>query len=144
MYTRIGVESDCLLESLYHFGVDLAKTNTKWYKDPTCINISKNKFIFIGYKNSTDCFSQVMINCKGIDVPNTLTDNYALRNYLSNVVKSKAQKENKRGEYKLWENAQKHDPSICGAYISYWDFDSAESVGKPNCNCEFPSDDWVW
>jgi hypothetical protein len=29
MYTRIGVESDCLLESLYHFGVDLAKTNTK-------------------------------------------------------------------------------------------------------------------
>jgi hypothetical protein len=62
-----------------------------------------------------------MIKCRGIDVADTLTDNYALRNYLPNVVKSKAQKENKRGEYTLWENVQKHDPSICGAYISHWD-----------------------
>jgi hypothetical protein len=62
-----------------------------------------------------------MMKRKGIDVPDTLTDNYALRNYLSNVVKSKSQKENNRGEYTLWENVQKHDPSICGAYISCWD-----------------------
>jgi hypothetical protein len=61
-----------------------------------------------------------MIKCKGRDVPDTLTDNYALCNYLFNVVKSKLQKESKQGEYTLQENVQKHDPSICGAYISYW------------------------
>jgi hypothetical protein len=106
----IPVKPDRIPAWLDHFGVD-----------PACINIAKNQFIFIGYKNSMDCFSQVMIKYKEIDVPDTLTDNYALRNYLPNVVKSKAQKENKRGEYTLWENVQNHDPSICGAYISYWD-----------------------
>jgi hypothetical protein len=121
MDAGIPVEWDGLPAWLDHFGVDLAKTNTKWYKDPACVNIAKNQFIFIGFKNSTDCFSQVMIKCKGVDIPNTLTDNYALRNYLPNVVKSKSQKENKRGEYTLWGNVQKHNPSICGAYISYYD-----------------------
>jgi hypothetical protein len=119
---------------LDHFGVDLAKQNTKWYKDPACVNIAKNQFIFIGFKNSTDCFSQVMIKCRGIDVADTLTDNYALRNYLPNVVKSKAQKENKRGEYTLWENVQKHDPSICGLYISYWDYLKIEKGKKVTNN----------
>jgi hypothetical protein len=27
---------------IYHFGVDFAKTNTKWYVDIACINIPKN------------------------------------------------------------------------------------------------------
>jgi hypothetical protein len=62
-----------------------------------------------------------MIKCKEIDVPDILTDNYVLCNYLPNVVKSKAQKENKQGEYTLWENVQKHNTSICMANISFWD-----------------------
>jgi hypothetical protein len=115
----IPVKPDGIPAWLDHFEVNLTKRNTKWYKDPACINIAKNQFIFIGYNNSTDCFSQVMIKSREIDVPDTLTDNYTLRNYLPNVVKSKAQKENKRGEYTLWENVQKHDPSICETYISY-------------------------
>jgi hypothetical protein len=60
---------------IHHFGMDLAKTNTKWYEDPACINIAKNQFIFIGYKSVADCFSQVMIKCKSVDVPDTMTDN---------------------------------------------------------------------
>jgi hypothetical protein len=62
-----------------------------------------------------------MIKCKGVDIPNTLTDNYALGNYLLNPVKSKTQKENKQGENMLLENVQKQEKSIYGAYISYWD-----------------------
>jgi hypothetical protein len=65
IYVGIVVESDGLAGWLDDFGVDLAKTNMKWYKDPLCINIAKNQFIFIAYKNSTDCFSQVMIKFKG-------------------------------------------------------------------------------
>jgi hypothetical protein len=101
-------------------GVDLAKTNTEWYKDPVCINIAKNQFICIEYKNATDCFSQVMIRCRGVDVPDTMTDNWALRNYIPNAVRSHSQRDNKRRCYTLWENVQKHDPSVCGVYISYW------------------------
>jgi hypothetical protein len=63
----------------------------------------------------------MIIKCKGVDVRDILTENYVLGNYLPNVVKSKAQKENKQGEYTLWKNVQKYDPSICGVYISYWD-----------------------
>jgi hypothetical protein len=82
MGTHVGIpmESDGLPAWLDYFGVDLAKANTKWYKNPACFNIAKNQFIFISFNNSTDCFSQVMIKCNGVDVPDTLTDNYALCN----------------------------------------------------------------
>jgi hypothetical protein len=63
-HAGIPVESDGLPAWIDHFSSDLPKTNTKLYKNPTCINISKNKFIFTGYKNSTDCFSQIMIKCR--------------------------------------------------------------------------------
>jgi hypothetical protein len=61
----IPMKPDGIPEWFDHFGVDLAKTNTKWYRDSACINIAKNQFIFIGFKNSTDCFLQVIAKCKG-------------------------------------------------------------------------------
>jgi hypothetical protein len=45
---HIPWEEDGIPAWIYHFGVDLVKTNTEWYKDPACINIVKNQFIFIG------------------------------------------------------------------------------------------------
>jgi hypothetical protein len=84
----IPCEDDGIPGWIHHFCVDMAKTNTKWYEDPACINIAKNQFIFIGYKNATDCFSQVMIRCRNVDLPETMTDNWALRNYLPNATKT--------------------------------------------------------
>jgi hypothetical protein len=43
----IPVKPDGLPAWLDRFGVDLGKTNTKWYKDQACVNMAKNKFIFI-------------------------------------------------------------------------------------------------
>jgi hypothetical protein len=73
IYNSMGTDAGIPVE-WDNFGVDLARTNTKWYKDSACINIAKNQFIFMGYKNSTDCFSQIMIKCKEIDVPHILTE----------------------------------------------------------------------
>jgi hypothetical protein len=117
----IPCEDDGIPGWIHHFNIDLAKNNTKWYENPACINIAKNQFIFIGYKNATDCFSQVMIRCRNVDLPETMTDNWALPNYLPNAVRSQSQRDNKRGSFILWENVQKHDPSVCGAYVSYWE-----------------------
>jgi hypothetical protein len=139
----IPCEDDGIPAWIHHFGVDLAKTNTKWYKDPACINIAKNQFIFIGYKNATDCFSQVMIRCRNVDLPETMTDNWALRNYIPNAVRSHSQRENKRGCYTLWENVQKHDPSVCGTYISYWDlWLQMQTLCNQQINISFPVVIW--
>jgi hypothetical protein len=50
-----------------------------------------------------------------------MTDNWALRNYIPNAFQSQSQIDNTRWSFTLWENVQKHDPSVCGAYVSYWD-----------------------
>jgi hypothetical protein len=120
----ISCEEDGIPEWIHHFGMNLAKINTEWYKDPVCINIAKNQFIFIGYKNATDCFSQVMIKCKNVDLPETMMDNWALHNYIPNAIQSHSQRDKKRGCFTLWENVQKHDPSVYRTYISYLDTDA--------------------
>jgi hypothetical protein len=82
----IPCEEEGIPARIHYFGVDLAKTNTEFYKDPAYINIAKNQFVFIGFKNAADCFSQVMIKCKGVDVPDTMTDNWTFGNYIPNTI----------------------------------------------------------
>jgi hypothetical protein len=38
----IPCEDDGIPGWIHHFSIDLAKTNTKWYQNPACINIAKN------------------------------------------------------------------------------------------------------
>jgi hypothetical protein len=83
--------------------------------------LSKNQYIFIGFKNSTGWVQYIELLRDGVSVQDTMIDRYQIRNYIPNVVKAKKQRENKRGVYTIWENVQQHDPSMCGTYISYWD-----------------------
>jgi hypothetical protein len=72
---------------------------------------------------------------KRVDVADTLTDNYTLCNYLP---KTKSQKENKRGEYTLWENVHKYDPSICKTYVWYYVWMQQQASSHQTVTVSFP------
>jgi hypothetical protein len=85
------------------------------------VNIAKNQFFFIGFKNATDCISSLQVVHKGLIVSELFQDQHNRYSFVFNQVKSYSQKENKRDSYTLWENIQSHNPSVCGVYISYWE-----------------------
>jgi hypothetical protein len=76
----------------------------KWWDDPTCKNLAKNQFIFIGFKNATDCIQYIDLLRDDIPVQDTIIDRYQIHNYISNIIKAKNQRENKCGSYTIWEN----------------------------------------
>jgi hypothetical protein len=92
--------------------------NTKWWEDNTCKNLTKNQFIFIGFKNATDCIQYIELLRDDVPVQDTMIDNYQIRNYIPNVVKTKSQRENKCRSFTIWENVQEYDSSMCSTYIS--------------------------
>jgi hypothetical protein len=85
------------------------------------VNIAKNQFFFIGYKNATDCIASLQVIHNGIIINELFQDQYNRHSFVFNQVKSYSQKENKRDSYTLWENDESHNPSVCGVYISYWE-----------------------
>jgi hypothetical protein len=56
-----------------------------------------------------------------MDIESTMQDKYSIRSYLVNVVKALMEKNQKRDRFTLWENANTHNPSIYGIYLSYLD-----------------------
>jgi hypothetical protein len=53
-------------------------------------------------------------------------------------MKPKTDKENKANSFTLWENANKHDNSICSQYLSMWDLLQAQQTGTNSIHVSFP------
>jgi hypothetical protein len=101
-----------------------------WSKIPAFVDIAKITYLFIGFKNTTDCIKYYRIQHNGRDIGPTIKDKVQLENYLLNVMRPKSDKENKANSFTLWEDARSHNVSVCGQYISMWDIYQASLTGE--------------
>jgi hypothetical protein len=111
---------------------------TNWTTIPALVDIAKITYIFIGFKNATDCIRYYRIVHNGKDVGPTIKDKVQLESYLYNVMKPKTDKENKANSFTLWEEANGHNISVCGQYISMWDIYQAYLQGNSSIHVNFP------
>jgi hypothetical protein len=102
------------------------------------VDIAKTTYFFIGFKNSTDCIKYYRITHNGRDVGPSIKDKVQIESYLYNVMKPKTDKENKANSYTLWEEANAHNNSVCGQYISMWDLYQAQLQGTNSLHVNFP------
>jgi hypothetical protein len=114
------------------------ETWTDWTTVPALVDIAKITYLFVGFKNSTDCIKFYRIVHNGRDVGPSIKDKVQIESYLYNVMKPKTDKENKANSYTLWEDAYTHNPSVCGQYISMWDIYQAKLSGTSMIHVNFP------
>jgi hypothetical protein len=96
-------------------------TTNHWYDDPKLVALAKSQYMFTGFKSATDVIYQYKVTHNGLDITGTLVQKAPLESYLFNAQKPKSEWENKAGTMTLWEDAHKHDTSVCGQYFSYWE-----------------------
>jgi hypothetical protein len=92
-----------------------------WPQEPGFIESAKRTYIFVGFKNATDAISTYRITHNNLDIGESQTATAQLESFLYNVMKPKCDKENKRNTHTLWEDAHKHNASVCGKYFSHWE-----------------------
>jgi hypothetical protein len=114
------------------------ETWTDWTTVPALVDIAKITYLFIGFKNATDCIKFYRIVHNGRDVGPSIKDKVQIESYLYNVMKPKTDKENKAHSFTLWEDAHSHNPSICGQYISMWDIYQELLAGNSMIHVNFP------
>ena len=80
---------------------------------------TKNIFVFLGLKNSTDCIGEYAVYHKGKQVSGTLQSNGTVESFLYHTYRSESDLMNKTGIHSIAEQIQKYDYlSSCGEYIS--------------------------
>jgi hypothetical protein len=60
---------------------------TDWSTIPTFVDIAKITYLFIGFKNATDCIKYYRIQHNGRDIGPTIKDKVQLESYLLNVMR---------------------------------------------------------
>jgi hypothetical protein len=114
------------------------ETWTDWTTVPALVDIAKITYLFIGFKNATDCIKYYRVTHNGRDVGPSIKDRAQLESYLYNVMKPKTDKENKANSFTLWEEANAHNISVCGQYISMWEIYQAQLQGNSSIHVHFP------
>jgi hypothetical protein len=109
-----------------------------WTTIPAFVDIAKITYLFIGFKNATDCIKFYRIQHNRRDIGPTIKDKVQLESYLLNVIRPKTDKENKANSFTLWEDAHNHSVSVCGQYISMWDIYQASLTGGNALHVTFP------
>jgi hypothetical protein len=94
-------------------------------------------YFFIGFKNATDCIASYRITHNNLDIGESSVATAQIESFLFNVMQPKCEKENKRNTHTLWEEAHKHNPSICGKYFSLWELYQA-SLTSRKLRVQFP------
>jgi hypothetical protein len=134
-----------LFQGLFHILLTNAHpdflNNTEWWTDWSTIlalvDIAKITFLFIGFKNSTDCIKYYRITHNGRDVGPSIKDKVQIESYLYSVMKPKTDKENKANSYSLWDEIHGHNNSFCGQYISMYDLYQAQLQGTNSIHVNF-------
>jgi hypothetical protein len=68
------------------------QNKANWWEDPCCVNLAKNQYIFIGFKNTTDYIQFIELYVNDVPVADTMINNYQPCNYTPNVVRSLSQR----------------------------------------------------
>jgi hypothetical protein len=111
---------------------------TDWTEVPAFVDIDKISYLFIRFKNATDCIKYCRIQHNGRDIGPTIKDKVQLESYLLNVMRPKSDKENKANSFTLWEDAHSHSVSVCEQYINMWDIYQASLTGENSLHVTFP------
>jgi hypothetical protein len=74
---------------------------TDWTTRLVLVDVAKNTFFFVGFKNSTDCISYYRITHNGGDIGPSIKDRAHIENYLFNVMKPVTDKANKENSHTL-------------------------------------------
>jgi hypothetical protein len=70
--------------------------HTDWTQNPDMVNICKNEFFFINYKNTIDCISSLQVVHNGIIINELFQNQYNRHSFVFNQVKSYGQKKIKQ------------------------------------------------
>jgi hypothetical protein len=78
------------------------QNKANWWDDHYCVNLAKNQYIFIGFKNATNCIQFIELYVNNVPVADTMINDYQICNYTPNVVRGLSQRQNKRGLFTTW------------------------------------------
>jgi hypothetical protein len=109
-----------------------------WDNNPLLIDIAKHQYIFVGFKNATDCIGEIKIISEAQTIEDTTMTHYQICSFALNTVKPKMEKDNKRNVFTLWENVHKFNQSVCGTYISYYDLYKQKIAYTNKIHVRFP------
>jgi hypothetical protein len=108
-----------------------------WANDPEYVEIARCTYLFIGFKDATDCISSYRITHNNLDIGETSTATAQLESFLYIMMKPQCEKENKRNTHSLWENVHKHNPFVCGKYFSLCELYQASLLSR-KLRVQFP------
>jgi hypothetical protein len=112
-----------------------------WSTIPAFVDTAKITYLFIGFKNGTDCIKYYRIQHNGRDIGPTIKDKVQLESYLLNVMRPKSDKENKANSFTLWENAHSYNVFVWSIHM-YVGYLSSKPYWRKRTSCYISSDYW--